>query len=255
MAAWAFAICTGQKCENPNCRGLRKAAEFDIQLETEEQLKNSNSLVKDPVKMCSFELPRDHHRQLEDKLKKMAPLMEKLFLCFGRGVGVPLVEWKFQGQGSLERLRNRINDTVNCTTAVADRQPESSMDLHCPIISATPVFPIDYSVWHLSTSEHVGTVPWLWASMEDTLLLLSSLYPGDWFSACFQTRCKNRALCSKIGTTVVSTALTLTSSTDLVLSSRTFRAIVNYGMDQTPLKLGMVDIEYKWVPCENKEKY
>ncbi|GMH26985.1 hypothetical protein Nepgr_028828 [Nepenthes gracilis] len=105
MAAWAFAICTGQKCENPNCRGLRKAAEFDIQLETEEQLKNSNSLVKDPVKMCSFELPRDHHRQLEDKLKKMAPPNGKAVLVFRARCGCSIGRMEVPGPRKSRKIK------------------------------------------------------------------------------------------------------------------------------------------------------
>ena len=73
LAAWAILVCTSRKCGNPNCKGLRKAAEFDIQLETEECVKNSTSMAKDGAKRGLFELPRDHHRELEAELKKMAP--------------------------------------------------------------------------------------------------------------------------------------------------------------------------------------
>ncbi|KAE8734510.1 Detected protein of confused Function [Hibiscus syriacus] len=45
-----FAFMYTRKCRNPNCKGLRKAAKFDIQLETEECVKNSSTLVKDGVK-------------------------------------------------------------------------------------------------------------------------------------------------------------------------------------------------------------
>ncbi|KAI4352563.1 hypothetical protein L6164_006800 [Bauhinia variegata] len=74
LATWGVVACTSRKCGNPNCKGLRKAAEFDIQLETEDCVKNSPSLAKDAaVKKGLFELPRDHHRELEAELKKMAP--------------------------------------------------------------------------------------------------------------------------------------------------------------------------------------
>lgn len=77
LATCAVVVCTTRKCGNPNCKGLRKAAEFDIQLETEDCVKNSTSLspsaAKDGVKKGLFELPRDHHRELEAELKKMAP--------------------------------------------------------------------------------------------------------------------------------------------------------------------------------------
>lgn len=75
LATWGVVACTTRKCGNPNCKGLKKAAEFDIQLETEDCVKNSPSLSKDGggVKKGLFELPRDHHRELEAELKKMAP--------------------------------------------------------------------------------------------------------------------------------------------------------------------------------------
>ncbi|XP_020239055.1 uncharacterized protein At5g19025 [Cajanus cajan] len=81
LATWGVVACTTRKCGNPNCKGLRKAAEFDIQLETEDCVKNSAAAAattvaaKDGggVKKGLFELPRDHHRELEAELKKMAP--------------------------------------------------------------------------------------------------------------------------------------------------------------------------------------
>lgn len=83
LAAWLVVICTTRKCGKPNCKGLRKAAEFDIQLETEDCVKNSTSLVKDGgVKKGLFELPRDHHRELEAELKKMAPTNGRAVLIF-----------------------------------------------------------------------------------------------------------------------------------------------------------------------------
>ncbi|XP_057968976.1 uncharacterized protein At5g19025-like [Malania oleifera] len=82
VAAWGIMICTSSKCGNPNCQGLRKAAEFDIQLETEECVKNSTSLGRDGVKKGLFELPRDHHRELEAELKKMAPPNGRAVLVF-----------------------------------------------------------------------------------------------------------------------------------------------------------------------------
>ncbi|RDX83395.1 hypothetical protein CR513_35693, partial [Mucuna pruriens] len=83
LATWSVVACTTRRCGNPNCKGLRKAAEFDIQLETEDCVKNSASSSAAPamaakdggggVKKGLFELPRDHHRELEAELKKMAP--------------------------------------------------------------------------------------------------------------------------------------------------------------------------------------
>lgn len=87
LVAWLVLTWTSRKCGNPNCKGLRKAAEFDIQLETEDCVKNSANLVNGNsggvgVKKGLFELPRDHHRELEAELKKMAPPNGRAVLVF-----------------------------------------------------------------------------------------------------------------------------------------------------------------------------
>nr|KJB25048.1 hypothetical protein B456_004G175400 [Gossypium raimondii] len=82
IATSILLLCTNRKCRNPNCRGLRKAAEFDIQLETEECVKNSNTLVKDGAKRGLFELPLDHHKELKTELKKISPVNGRAVLVF-----------------------------------------------------------------------------------------------------------------------------------------------------------------------------
>ncbi|KAI3452294.1 hypothetical protein Pfo_008959 [Paulownia fortunei] len=82
MALVAITVCTDSRCGKPGCRGLRKAAEFDIQLETEESVKKSTCLAKNALKKGLFELPRDHHRELEAELKKMAPPNGRAILVF-----------------------------------------------------------------------------------------------------------------------------------------------------------------------------
>ncbi|KAL8150262.1 hypothetical protein V2J09_020070 [Rumex salicifolius] len=79
---------------------------------------------------------------------------------------------------------------------------------------------------------------------------------GDYCGACFEVRCMNRELCSKKGTNVVVTDFNKQkdNTTDLVLSSRAFRAMANSGMDTQLLKLGLVDVEFKRIPCEYKNK-
>ncbi|TKY67789.1 Expansin A1 [Spatholobus suberectus] len=77
---------------------------------------------------------------------------------------------------------------------------------------------------------------------------------GAGCGACFQIRCKNPTLCNKAGTRVVLTDLNHNNQTDFVLSSRAFAAMAQKGMGQQILKLGIVDIEYKRVPCEYKNQ-
>ncbi|KAG5547574.1 hypothetical protein RHGRI_013312 [Rhododendron griersonianum] len=69
-----------------------------------------------------------------------------------------------------------------------------------------------------------------------------------------QIRCKNAALCTKQGTKVVVTDLNKNNQTDFVLSSRAFMGMANKGMGQDILKLGLVDVEYKRVPCDYKNQ-
>ncbi|XVF68029.1 hypothetical protein PTKIN_Ptkin10aG0170000 [Pterospermum kingtungense] len=84
---------------------------------------------------------------------------------------------------------------------------------------------------------------------------VSSLFKnGAGCGACFQIRCKNSNLCSSKGTRVTLTDLNHNNQTDFVLSSRAFMAMANQGMGQDILKFGIVDVEYKKIPCEYKNK-
>ncbi|CAN1322434.1 Uncharacterized protein At5g19025 [Linum perenne] len=107
IGAWILLLCTTRKCMNPNCKGLRKAAEFDIQLETEECVKASNggSLVKDGVKRGLFELPRDHHRELEAELKKMAPPNGRAVLVFRARCGCSVGRLEVPGAKKPKRIK------------------------------------------------------------------------------------------------------------------------------------------------------
>ncbi|KAJ8750331.1 hypothetical protein K2173_014246 [Erythroxylum novogranatense] len=106
IAAWMVLLCTTRKCGSPNCKGLRKAAEFDIQLETEECVKNSKgALVKDGVKKGLFELPRDHHRELEAELKKMAPPNGRAVLVFRARCGCSFGRLEVPGAKKRKKIK------------------------------------------------------------------------------------------------------------------------------------------------------
>ncbi|XP_050230362.1 uncharacterized protein At5g19025 [Mercurialis annua] len=108
IAVWTVFTCTTRKCGNPSCKGLRKAAEFDIQLETEECVKNSNngSLGKDGgVKRGLFELPRDHHRELEAELKKMAPTNGRAVLVFRARCGCSVGRLEVPGSKKQKKIK------------------------------------------------------------------------------------------------------------------------------------------------------
>ncbi|MCL7025066.1 hypothetical protein MKW94_020001 [Papaver nudicaule] len=72
--------------------------------------------------------------------------------------------------------------------------------------------------------------------------------------ACFQIRCKNQKICSSGGTKVIITDLNHKNKTDFVLSNRAFRAMAVDGKSRDLLKLRVVDVEYKRIPCEYKSK-
>ncbi|CAL0329352.1 unnamed protein product [Lupinus luteus] len=75
---------------------------------------------------------------------------------------------------------------------------------------------------------------------------------GAGCGACFQIRCKNTSLCTQAGTRVIVTDLHNNSQTDFVLSSQAFKALAKEGLDQEIFKRGIVDIEYKRIPCDYK---
>ncbi|KAL9391215.1 hypothetical protein Peur_015135 [Populus x canadensis] len=84
---------------------------------------------------------------------------------------------------------------------------------------------------------------------------VSSLYKdGSGCGACFQIRCKDTTVCSREGTRVIVTDLNRNNQTDFVLSSRAFMAMANKDMGRNILKQGIVEVEYKRVPCEYKNQ-
>lgn len=96
MAMLVITFCKNPKCGQPGCRGLQKAAEFDIQIETEDCIKNSSSM-KSGLKKGLFEFPRDYFRELEAELKKIAPANGRAVLVFRARCGCPVVRVEVPG--------------------------------------------------------------------------------------------------------------------------------------------------------------
>ncbi|KAF8389775.1 hypothetical protein HHK36_024294 [Tetracentron sinense] len=106
LAAWGISKCLSRKCGKPNCRGLHKAAEFDIQLETEDCVKNSSSsLVKDGGGKGLFELGLDHHKELEAELRKMAPPNGRAVLVFRTRCGCSVGRMEVPGPKKLRKIK------------------------------------------------------------------------------------------------------------------------------------------------------
>uniref|UniRef100_A0A1J3HE72 Ribosomal protein L34e superfamily protein n=1 Tax=Noccaea caerulescens TaxID=107243 RepID=A0A1J3HE72_NOCCA len=114
LSAWMIVIllCSRHKCGKPNCKGLRKAnAEFDIQLETEDCVKssgNGSSGGKSVSKKGLFELPRDHHRELEAELKKMAPPNGRAVLVFRAKCGCSVGRLEVPGPKKQQQQQRKI---------------------------------------------------------------------------------------------------------------------------------------------------
>ncbi|KAK2994622.1 hypothetical protein RJ640_025676 [Escallonia rubra] len=107
IAVFAVTLCTSRKCGKPGCRGLHKAAEFDIQLETEECVKNSGSFGKVGLKKGLFELPRDHHKELEAELKKMAPPNGRAVLVFRGRCGCSVGRMEVPGTKKVRKVKKQ----------------------------------------------------------------------------------------------------------------------------------------------------
>ncbi|KAK1423333.1 hypothetical protein QVD17_18631 [Tagetes erecta] len=101
MVMLIFMLCKSRKkCGQPGCRGLKQAVEFDIQLETEDDIKNNaknSSSVKYGVKKGLFGLPKDYHKELEAELKKLAPVNGRVLFLFRGRCGCPVVQVEVPG--------------------------------------------------------------------------------------------------------------------------------------------------------------
>uniref|UniRef100_A0A1D1XHZ6 Uncharacterized protein At5g19025 n=1 Tax=Anthurium amnicola TaxID=1678845 RepID=A0A1D1XHZ6_9ARAE len=101
-----FCGTSGRKCSNPNCRGLRNAAEFDIMIETEERMKNSRCPDgKDGSGRLFFELNEGHHRELEAELKKMAPPRGRAILLFQEKCGCSVGRLVVKGPKKIRKVK------------------------------------------------------------------------------------------------------------------------------------------------------
>ncbi|KNA10894.1 hypothetical protein SOVF_140090 [Spinacia oleracea] len=100
LVAVSFEICCcggfgfgfrSRKCDNPKCKGLKKALEFDLQLQTEECLKSGpNDIDKLPWKGGSETNP--DYECLRAELRKMAPPNGRAVLLFRAKCGCPIAK-------------------------------------------------------------------------------------------------------------------------------------------------------------------
>ncbi|XP_028759943.1 uncharacterized protein At5g19025-like isoform X2 [Neltuma alba] len=93
-----------RKCGKPGCKGLKKAMEFDLQLQTEESLKTgSDEIDKLPWKGGSENNP--DYECLSSELRNMAPPGGRAVLLFRTKCGCPVA--KLEGWGPRKGKRHK----------------------------------------------------------------------------------------------------------------------------------------------------
>ncbi|XP_057956023.1 uncharacterized protein At5g19025-like [Malania oleifera] len=106
IGVWEIVDQQSRKCGKPRCKGLRKAVEFDIQLESEECVKclPPDTKISDQ-KVQPLELALEDHKELQAELKRMAPLNGRTVLIFRAPCGCPLGRMEVWGPKKLRRIK------------------------------------------------------------------------------------------------------------------------------------------------------
>lgn len=104
IVGWEIINYKSRKCGNPYCKGLRKAVEFDIQLESEECVKYMPPMPMEAYGARPLELGEDH-KELEAELKRMAPLNGRTVLIFRAPCGCPTGRMEVWGPKKLRRIK------------------------------------------------------------------------------------------------------------------------------------------------------
>ncbi|XP_077243497.1 uncharacterized protein At5g19025-like isoform X2 [Tasmannia lanceolata] len=110
VSVLAIEICCNyrsRKCENPNCKGLKNAMEFDIQIQTEESLRSVNSEIDGlPWKGGSEGNP--DYECLRSELRRMAPQSGRALLLFRARCGCPIAKLEAWGQKKGRRHKKKL---------------------------------------------------------------------------------------------------------------------------------------------------
>ncbi|XBI19882.1 uncharacterized protein [Aegilops tauschii subsp. strangulata] len=106
---WALLGHHARKCGKPRCRGLKKAVEFDIQLETEECVRGRPTpAARSALLAAAGARPvdlGDAHRELEAELRKMAPPNGRTVLIFRAPCGCPKGRMEVWGAKKVRRIK------------------------------------------------------------------------------------------------------------------------------------------------------
>ncbi|XP_028058811.1 uncharacterized protein At5g19025-like isoform X2 [Camellia sinensis] len=110
FSIFSFEICCGnrsRKCHNPSCKGLKKAMEFDLQLQTEDCLRSASAAVRefDELPWKGGTEGNPDYECLRAELRKMAPPNGRAVLLFRAKCGCPVA--KLQGWGAKRGRRHK----------------------------------------------------------------------------------------------------------------------------------------------------
>ncbi|RLM98260.1 hypothetical protein C2845_PM06G18080 [Panicum miliaceum] len=112
VLAWDAAAHRARRCGRPRCRGLRKAVEYDIQLETEECVRGLLPPAPAPHAGGGGAAPArpaseigDDHRELEAVLRKMAPPNGRTVLIFRAPCGCPKERMEVWGAKKVRQIK------------------------------------------------------------------------------------------------------------------------------------------------------
>ncbi|KAG7576238.1 hypothetical protein ISN45_Aa03g006510 [Arabidopsis thaliana x Arabidopsis arenosa] len=101
-------LCCGprsRKCKNPKCKGLKKAMEFDLQLQTEECVKSGATKEIDRLPWKGGSESNPDYECLRAELRRMAPPNGRAVLLFRSRCGCPVA--KLQGWGPKRGRRHK----------------------------------------------------------------------------------------------------------------------------------------------------
>ncbi|XP_042047876.1 uncharacterized protein At5g19025-like [Salvia splendens] len=111
-----FEICCGhrsRRCDRKGCRGLKKAMEFDLQLQGDELLRSGNKAVRDVNELPWKGGVEDNpdYECLRAELRKMAPPNGRAVLLFRDKCGCPVA--KLEGWGPKRGRRHKKSLSLN----------------------------------------------------------------------------------------------------------------------------------------------
>ncbi|ANM68944.1 hypothetical protein AtNW77_Chr5g0103281 [Arabidopsis thaliana] len=101
-------LCCGsrsRKCRNPKCKGMKKAMEFDLQLQTEECVKSGSVKEIDRLPWKGGSESNPDYECLRAELRKMAPVNGRAVLIFRSKCGCPIA--KLEGWGPKRSRRHK----------------------------------------------------------------------------------------------------------------------------------------------------